>query len=400
MTHKNFKIALAAMLACAAVDAAAQIRPAYAYPGSQPASGGTQLGESPVFFSPYVGFAVGYDDNIFLSKSNERSSGIYIVSPGFRLDARSPNSVLQLTHQYQVGRYWKSHDDDYLDHVTRAQADMAFSPRMFGRVGLDYVKSHDPRGSTDRAISPRPDEYKLWSPNATFAFGAPGAQGRVELYYSYGQKRYENNRATTILSDRDTQEYGGALYVRVAPKTYVLGEIRKTDLDYRVASPFAGNERRYYGGVSWEATAATTGTLKVGRLKREFDSGLPGATATSWEGIISWAPRTYSTFDLFTSRQTNESTGLGNFILTSVVGLSWNHQWSSVLMTGVSARFSRDEYQGFNRTDETKGLGLRVGYKFRRWLTFGAEYSYTTRDSNLDFDYNKNFYLLTATIAP
>ena len=399
MTHK-FRVGLAAALMCGAVGAEAQIRPAYHYPGATPASGGTRIGDSPAFISPYVGLGVGYDDNIFLSSSNERSSGVVIVSPGFRIDARSPNTVLLLTHQHQIGRYWESHDDDYVDHVTHFQADVAFARNAFGRVGLDYIKSHDPRGSTDRPISTSPDEYKLWSPNATFAFGAPGAQGRVELYYSYARKRYDNNRATTIFSDRDTQEYGGALYVRVAPKTYVLGEIRQTDIDYRVNSPFSGQERRYYGGVSWEATAATTGTLKVGRLKRTFDSGAPAATATSWEGLISWAPRTYSTFDLFTSRQTSESTGLGNFILSSVVGLNWNHQWSSVLMTGVSARFQRDEYQGFNRTDETKSLGLRVGYKFRRWLTVGAEYSFTTRDSSLNFDYDKNFYLLTATIAP
>jgi polysaccharide biosynthesis protein VpsM len=400
MTKKDFKIVLAASLVCAAMGAQAQIRPAYFYPGATPATGGTRLGESPVFFSPWVGLAAGYDDNMFLTNGGEKTSALYIVSPGFKLDARSPNSVIQLSHQHQVGRYTSSHADDYVDHVTRAQADMAFSGRMFGRIGLDYVKSHDPRGSTDRAISPRPDEYQLWSPNATFAFGAPGAQGRAELYYSYGQKRYENNRATTLLSDRDTQEYGGALYVRVAPKTYALVEARQTDIDYTAGGAFSGEERRYYGGVAWEATAATTGTLKVGQLRRKFNSGLPPAKATSWEGLISWAPRTYSRFDFYTSRQTSESTGLGRFILTEVAGVNWNHEWSSVWLTGVNLRYQRDQYQGFNRTDDTKSLGLRVGYKMRRWLVLGAEYTFATRDSNLNFDYDKNFYLLTATIAP
>ena len=394
------KIALAAALMGVAAMAHAQIRPAYSYPGATPAQGGTRVGDTPVFFTPWLGFGVGYDDNLFLTNRNERSSYLYVVSPGFKLDARSPNSVLQLSHQHQIGRYTGSHEDDYVDHVTRAQADIAFSGRAFGRLGLDFVKGHDPRGSTDRPFSTRPDEYKVYSPNVTFAFGAPGAQGRAEVYYLYAQKRYENNRATTILSDRDTQEYGAALYVRVAPKTYVLGEVRQTDIDYRVVSPFSGEERRYYAGVSWEATAATSGTLKIGRLRRSFDFGSPSVTATSWEGNIAWAPRTYSRFDLFTYRQTNESTGLGKFILTEVVGVNWNHDWNSYLMTGVTARYQKDEYQGFNRTDDTKSLGLRVGYKFRRWLTLGAEYTYATRDSNLSFDYDKNFYLLTATISP
>jgi hypothetical protein len=32
-----------------------------------------------------------------------------------------------------------------------------------------------------------------------------------------------------------------------------------------------------------------------------------------------------------------------------------------------------------------------VGYKLRRWLTLGAEYTFAQRDSNLNFDYDKNF---------
>src|SRR5258708_1157917 len=248
MKYKNTKSAVAAALLCGAANASAQIRPAYYYPA--PPSGGTQLGESPVFFSPWAGLGVGYDDNLFLSNRNQKSSGFSVLSPGFRLDARSPNSIIQLTHQHQWGRYWSSHDDDYVDHTTHAQGDIAFSQRAFGGLGLDYIRSHDPGGSTDRPLSARPDEYGLWSPNATFAFGAPGAQGRAELYYSYGQKRYTNNRATTVLSDRDTQEYGGALYVRIAPKTYVLAEIRQTDIDYKVAQPTNATERRFYGGVS------------------------------------------------------------------------------------------------------------------------------------------------------
>lgn len=398
MTNKNLKavLTIAALTVCA--GAQAQIRPAYTYP-LQPV-GGTQLGDTPVYFTPWAGFAVGYDDNLFLTPANERTSWLYILSPGFRLDARSPNSVLQLTHQHQFGRYTSSHEDDYVDHTTRFQYDVAFSGRAFGRAGVDYVKSHDPRGSTDRPISSRPDEYTLISPNATFAFGAPGAAGRIETYYSFARKRYDNNRATTVFSDRDTQEYGGVLYVRVAPKTYVLGEIRQTDIDYRIRSPFSAEERRYFAGVSWEATAATTGTLKFGRLKRTPEFGFHETTDTSWEALITWAPRTYSVFNFYTARTTNESTGLGNFILTSVAGADWNHQWSSVLMTGVSFKYQKDEYQGFPRTDDTKVLGLKVGYKMRRWLTLGAEYNYTQRDSNLNFDYNKSLYLLTATVAP
>jgi hypothetical protein len=177
---------------------------------------------------------------------------------------------------------------------------------MFGRATVDYIGGHDPRGSTDRAISTRPDEYKLFVPSATFAFGAPGARGRAELYYSYANKTYDNNRDVTKFSDRSTQEFGGALYVRAAPKSYFLVEARQTDIDYKLVNPNSGEELRYYAGVTWEATAATTGTLKFGRLRRSFNDGTPSETGNSWEGYVTWAPRTYSSFEFLTSgKRTN-----------------------------------------------------------------------------------------------
>src|SRR5205085_10284910 len=98
MTHKKIKFAAAAILLCGAAGAWAQIRPSYAYPSAP--TGGTQLGETPAFANWWVGTGVGYDDNLFLSPNIKRSSGFYVVSPGFRIDARSPNSVLQLTQNW------------------------------------------------------------------------------------------------------------------------------------------------------------------------------------------------------------------------------------------------------------------------------------------------------------
>jgi polysaccharide biosynthesis protein VpsM len=60
----------------------------------------------------------------------------------------------------------------------------------------------------------------------------------------------------------------------------------------------------------------------------------------------------------------------------------------------------KDDYQDFNRNDETSSVGLKAGYRFRRWLTLGAEYTYTHRDSNIpQFQYDKNLYFLTATAS-
>jgi hypothetical protein len=43
-------------------------------------------------------------------------------------------------------------------------------------------------------------------------------------------------------------------------------------------------ERRYYLGYTWDATAATTGVVKIGRMTKDFDAaGRAGYSGSSWE---------------------------------------------------------------------------------------------------------------------
>jgi hypothetical protein len=410
MKSSGLKVALGLAVILAVGDASAQtipapIRPAYTYPAAPvsaiPGAVAVRVADSPLYFTPYIGAGLGYDDNLFYANENEKSSYLYVVSPGLRLDARDASKVFSFAYQSQYGVYTSSRNDDYWDHNVATTFDTIMAPSLYGRLSYYFVHGHDPRGLTDRPTQEHPDKYEDSRPGATLAYGAPGARGRIEGYYSYEYRKYINNRDTTIGSDREVPEYGAAFYWRVMPRTSLLAEARRTEQNYvLVGSPLNSHENRYYAGVTWEATAATTGTVKVGQLQKRFDSDLPDYSGTSWEGLISWAPRSYSRFDFYSARYPIESTGLGNFILADSTGVVWNHNWSSYVSTGVNLRYERDKYQGFDRNDDVASVGLRVGYKFRRWLTIGAEYTYTKRDSNLDiYDYTKNLYFVTLTAS-
>src|SRR5690349_16714979 len=101
MTNKALRTALffANLLASAGVAFAqtALIRPAYQYPQAQTGSGpaSVQLADTPLYFTPYIGAGYGYDDNLFMSDAFKRTSNFYVISPGLKFDARSPNTVFQ-----------------------------------------------------------------------------------------------------------------------------------------------------------------------------------------------------------------------------------------------------------------------------------------------------------------
>src|SRR5258708_35746994 len=131
MEKENLKIATGVALLAMAAGATAQIRPTYQYPTE--GQGGLSLFDSPLFISPYVGFAVGRDDNIFTTKTNKKTSTLYITSPGFKLDARPPGMVFQGNYRRQVRRYAQSETDNHWDQTARATLDMDCERRTFRR---------------------------------------------------------------------------------------------------------------------------------------------------------------------------------------------------------------------------------------------------------------------------
>jgi len=359
---------------------------------------GIRLG--PLVAYPGVDLALGRDDNLFLSDANKRSSRFRVFSPYLRLEGVPTPHKFNVLLRYDYGRYSSSPDDNYDDYALLGNADLVFTGRAGLKLRAEHRRGHDPRGSTDRPFGPRPDIFKHTGAEGVFAYGAAGAQGRIEVDAGYFERRYQNNRTFTEASDYDTGSGGGTFLWRVQPKTQLLFQVQRREYDYRLASStLDSTEDRFYFGARWEATAKTDGTLKIGRLKKDFrDSSRDDISTGSWDVGVRWSPLTYSFFDLATSKQTTESTGFGDAIVTKNHSLTWSHDWSSRVRTQLLGSLRNDEFQGagVSREDDTRTLGVRLTYQFRRWLRFGVEYVHTDRDSNAAlFDYERNLILFT-----
>jgi hypothetical protein len=340
----------------------------------------------PMVVYPGVDFAIGHDDNLFSSDRNKRGSDFSILSPYVKLEGKPTPHSFDVTFRADFGRYRTSRADDYDDYSLTGNVDLVFTGRAGLKLRGEHRYGHDPRGSTDRPGGATPDEYRNSGIEGIFHYGAPGAQGRIEVDAGYFEREYENNRTFTVASDRTTGQLGGTFFWRIAPKTELLFQAQRRDIDYDLStSTQDSTEDRYYFGAKWEATALTQGTVKIGRLKKDFDSPLrQDFSGSSWDAGIRWSPRTYSVFDFSTSKQTGESTGVGDTILTKTYGVTWTHAWSSRVRTQALGNWSNARFlgAGATREDDTGTLGLKVSYQFRRWLRFGAEYTYTDRDSN------------------
>jgi len=360
-------------------------------------AGGVPMG--PVTAYPSIGYALKHDDNLFYAPTNAVSDTIQVLTPAVRFEAKQAANTYSLVAGAALGRYNSSTADNYDDYNLNGLANLDLTTRLRANIKADYLDGHDPRGSTNNAISTTPDRYHQTYLGAIASYGARGAQGRVDFELGQLKRRYINNRLTTFASDRDNTDVGATFFWRIAPKTSLLLQGKHTEIDYQDStSTLDSTENRLLGGLTWEATAKTTGIFKLGMVNKDFQDPTRGSTTSpSYEGAIKWSPRTYSIVDINLSKMPAETTGgVGDYIDKTITGAVWSHQWTSQITTAATASYSTDVYKGsIDRKDNLQNFGLKATYSMRRWLNFGADYSYTNRNSNDNlFDYKRNIIML------
>ena len=380
----------------APLESAASLSPAAPIPVPP---GGIPLG--PLIVYPGIDASIGHNDNIFTSNINKSSSTLTTVSPYAKVEAKVGPHTFEAIFRVDDTRYSSSPADNFTAYGFLGNANLIITDRAGLRLRAEYRHAVDPRGSTDRAVSTSPDEYINQGVEGIFSYGAPGARGRIEIDSGAYSRRYQNNRPTTQASDRDTTQLGGTFLWRLAPKTELLALAQRRSIDYQLAtSTQSSTEMRYQVGAKWEATAKTSGIVKYGILEKKFagGAGRTDFSGTGWDAAVRWSPLTYSVFDFSTSKATNESTGTGDFLLTDIYGVQWNHAWNSRFSSATTASWRKDQFLGTGggRIDKTSALGVRLTYQWQRWLRFGGEYTFTDRVSNPStFGYTRHLWMFT-----
>ena len=186
------------------------------------------------------------------------------------------------------------------------------------------------------------------------------------------------------------------------PRTSVVMEVRQTNADYIADTSTNDNtDRRYLVGLTWDATAKTSGTFKVGQQQKDFSSAArPRASGASWEGAVRWSPMTYSVWDLVTSKAAADSTGFGDYITNTGATVLWNHQWAGTISSRVTLGVVQSDFAATPRTDVTRNYGLGFFYNIARTVRAGLELARTDRSSNIGiYEFNRNVSMLSLEVT-
>lgn len=350
-------------------------------------------------FTPTLEVRESYDDNYRGLADNEQASWVTGINPKFLLGTGNRNSEYELEYSLNSDVFHSDSDASNTDHHLKLRSLLEFTSRHRVSWGLEY---HRVEETADTEIDTENDKYSQAIARGAYRFGAASARNQLEFGTHYEQRRYHNSGNLNAGEERDSLMFNSIWYHRLGGSTRALLEARHTDHDYK-----QDTERRdstnvaLLGGAIWDATAKTSGNVRIGAERKDFDSDTrKDFTSPMWEVGATWKPRTYSAFNLNTRRAFDEGDDGASTINDWTTQATWDHEWTSRIATELKYRYSEREYEGISRDDERTSYGAGVTYSPDRWIDVTLSYLRTENDSTLDVEtYDRNIYLLSFELS-
>lgn len=350
-------------------------------------------------FTPTLILREGYDDNFRGLRDDRQSSWVSTINPTFLLGAEDRNSAYQLEYSFNSETYHSDSDASNTDHHLLLRSILEFTARHRLRWNLEY---HHEEDTADTAENDENDKYSRAIADGVYSFGVQSGSNQLDFGANYEALRYRNSDQLNADKERNSLRLSTTWFHRLGGRTRSLLELRHTDHDYLLSSSDRDSTNlAALAGATWDATARTTGSVRLGAEHKDFDSDTrQDYTSPMWEVGITWQPRTYSTVSFNTRRAFDEGDDGASTIadLTSI--LSWRHQWTAYIRSDVDHRFSDREYKAIDRDDELSSTGLGLTYSPDRWLDFTLGYRHTHNDSSVRTEsYTRNLYQLSVELS-
>ncbi len=340
--------------------------------------------------TPFIAVTERYTDNVFCTNTDVKSDFSTVITPGIELvfPRFKRNYHIDFLYQGDFERFNTFTSENADNHKVQGLFDVAFPVGMELHLKDLFLRTHDPRGVN---ISPELDFYKsnLFSASAAYSFAD---RFKVQADYNNYVLDYEAERNN--FRNRTDNSLAGYIYYRFMPKTSAFVEYEYVITDFRESDDLDNKQYNIYGGITWEVTGKTKGTVKGGYGKTDFND-------PTVEGFKSWIMgvaidhnfTSRHSIKITGSRSMNDTNFLGaNFFVTTTLSAEYLQRLTGKISAKANVGYSIDSYRGeIPRDDHTWQAGAGLVYEFKRWLLTEAGYSYTNRNSNIDdFTYENN----------
>lgn len=355
-----------------------------------------------------LGADIAYDDNVFRTAALTESDNYLAIKPELAWYGFSGPNQFDLTFKGDFRRHQDLDEADYSAWRIGGYALLDHTARLSTDYTLGYEDGIETLGSLPQFFVPGqgPNEFERLNGAWTIRYGATDAAGQLRGQVRYSEQRFQNNDQE--FRDQDQIGFTGTFFYRVAPRTRVLLELDYTEFDFVEEDIFGFNQSgervQYLTGATWEATANTTGELRIGYRDQSFDQGsFQNLSGLALDLSLTWTPSELTTVNI--SAQENNQTapvqGVGGFVQTGFgVDLTRSTGARSRIVADVA--FDRQQFEGgFSRDDDWWRAAVGIEYDLTSRLSTRLEYRYEDRSSNFaPFNFEANVVLLSFTLTP
>lgn len=361
-------------------------------------------------FTPTLLMYQSYDDNYRGLRENAFTSQITGIEPTLTLSAEDRNSAYELQYRLSADYYHDDSNASNTDHHLTLKSALVPTDRHRFTWNVGYHRIEDTINDIDPEINLeelskddfRNDKYSRAVAGLGYTFGARTAMNQLQFGADYEQRRYHNSGGLNEDQDRDSLMLSTAWFHRLGARTRSIAELRHTEHEYK-QDQFNrdGSNTAALVGATWDATAKTTGTVRLGAERKDFDSAeRSDYTSPMWEAGITYKPRSYSAFKLNSRRKFDEGEDAASTVQDVTTLLTWEHEWNYRISTELLFQYSDRDYKASEREDELTAYGIGVTYALDRWADITLGYRRSENDSTFrNNTYDRNVYLLSVNLS-
>jgi hypothetical protein len=342
-------------------------------------------------FYPNVELDFGYDDNVRRTEKNTDSSTFTKLKPEVQWVGVFGKHLVRFGYQGDYAKFFDEPRENYYDHFVGADVTLDLTPKFTLNGGAAYRHEHEDRGSAAGGNGRGPNTWEQWSGKIEGLYGRRIATMQIGAGYERHDREYTNNNQG--FRDNVADILTLVAYYNLGPRTRLLIEPSVTQYDYSNSNS-DNTYRKILAGVAWDATAKTTGEVKLGYYDKDFDSGsLEDSDGFSIDASVQWRPKTYSIWEFRVSQDAYDSDIAGSSASAyeqTTFAADWEHDLTSFTQLQAGASYEVDDYDD-GREDDYLSAYLGLSYALTRSITVGARYDFSQRDSsepNNDFDDN------------
>ena len=341
-----------------------------------------------------------YNDNVFATDEDEDDDFIFTFRPRIGVRSNFPRHSINWTVQSDIGRHVDNTDEDFEDFGTSlaGRLDITRRNRLVGsaRFARDHERRDDPE---DPGADVADEPVEFYDFGGTLGFEQDFNRFNFRVLGTVDRRDFDEDDPDVPEDDRDRTLYGTSVrtgyFISPRINAFLQGGFRREMRDTSdQGTPPEKRDNNVYDarvGTAIDITGLLFGEVSVGWSLQEFDeSELDSENGLVYNAGLTWNPTRLTSLRLDANGGFAPS-DVGASNLRNQIAVRVDHELLRNVLIGGRVAYRRDDFQDTDRTDNRFDVGPNVTYLLNRYLSVGAGYTFTTRDSDdSDREFTRN----------